>query len=1060
MKLFRRALSSVLAFVILFLTVSVSPVEVTAASKNILVVGEIEHGTVEIVSGGDNVPDNFTVRLRAFPEDGYEVGEWNVYYRSSGDTIPVERVGFSDDYTFTTPKTNRTTKYIIISAEFVKTDSVPHTVHLSYSDGSDKGSSVAIDREDGSYLPGETVTVTVKKSEGSAFATDGLEASYYIDANNNCVFLKDFADYTEVDDVTVSFSMPDADVFIVCVFDNRKATVTVEKYFGDEGKLASEMSDKELSERACYDPVTKIYDYDKKKWVTCGLPVELYTNDIMYFESPNNTYSVYENGLYVTGITAYYTIDGEEVTEDLVDYGDLGPARELKAKLVMPGVDVTIRYTVSKLYKVETDENVLGELTPNISLALPGDVVKLTPNPVETYELEEALVAFDNGDQTLPVGEDLTFVMPAFDVRINTRWRREYVSRHYTYDDVDGRVRDVFYSDDYFSHPSTEYDAHLATLSIFMTKFSMNVDGPGDENKAYWYEHQPDRVEGFFKTIGFGKFEANEDYKSRTRFDSIGVAVASREIDGYTVIAVVPRSGGYFLEWANNVWLGDGMKSDYMHEGWYNAANKLISFIKDYVAKNGITGKVKLWMAGYSRGGAVTNIAAGLLDNTLSEGVISLGNGATVRIDDLYAYTFEAPQGANVNSKTVYHPKNRLYDNIWNVINPNDLVTKVAMAQYGFTRFGRDRYITTEFFDSANYNSNRAVFKALYGMKNDASLYSADTLDMYGITGDHYAAAMAGIVGGGTYELVKAVFSGGFDVVSPDKTKVNYSADIVEVIFLEELTNVMGSRERYVKVYQSGMRDLLIGLMSDENAESENGLESMINCAIASGIGEAVGVAVPFGVVITELIDEAAYDPEDTFFMDNLVHAVKDVFSERPNELVTLAVNIGDIFDNHSTDVTVSHLEAQDYFYTTLYNDTHEGARLSTVPLRDNADMGRVTFTGFNDLKLESGGVTHVVVNGKYVGKSDVSKCDGGFAAGYYSFATMEKMELFFPVNTEVKLTSDSYSKKPYHDANYDIYCQYSSIGDAGTIKKYIDRYRGEFTYISDAVEQSFTVTP
>ena len=69
-------------------------------------------------------------------------------------------------------------------------------------------------------------------------------------------------------------------------------------------------------------------------------------------------------------------------------------------------------------------------------------------------------------------------------------------------------------------------------------------------------------------------------------------------------------------------------------------------------------------------------------------------------------------------------------------------------------------------------------------------------------------------------------------------------------------------------------------------------------------------------------------------------------------------------------------------------------------------------------------------------------------------------MELFFPVNVEFKLTSDSYSKKPYHNVSYDIFCQYNSIGREGTIKKYISGYRGEFTYISDAVEQTVTVNP
>ena len=319
MKKIRKAVSIALALVLLCLTFAVTPVKAGAADKNQLMVAETEHGSVQILGGRDSVGDNVEVRLRTFPDDGYEVGEWNVYYRGTDTKIPVEKVGVTDDYVFTTLKTNRTAKYIVISVEFVRTDAVPHTVHLSYRDISEKGNSVSIDREDGSYLPGEIVTVTVKKSDGSGYATDGLSASYYIDANNEYVFLEDFAAYTEIDEKTVTFSMPDADVFLICVFDNRKATITVEKYFADVDRLSSEMSAEELSRYLCYDPLTRVYDYDKKQWETCGLPVELYTNDVLLFESPDYSDHVYENGLYVTGITACYTIDGEDVEEDLVE---------------------------------------------------------------------------------------------------------------------------------------------------------------------------------------------------------------------------------------------------------------------------------------------------------------------------------------------------------------------------------------------------------------------------------------------------------------------------------------------------------------------------------------------------------------------------------------------------------------------------------------------------------------------------------------------------------------------------------------------------------------------
>ena len=126
----------------------------------------------------------------------------------------------------------------------------------------------------------------------------------------------------------------------------------------------------------------------------------------------------------------------------------------------------------------------------------------------------------------------------------------------------------------------------FTTLSCIMTNFSVPLKNPKSGNDIKWYSEQPDRIDGFFDSIGFTDFDTNKDYISRSNFDTIGVACANRQVDDYTVIGVGIRSGGYFREWSNNVYLGDGSKSDYMHEGWYNAANKAINYINDYISTN------------------------------------------------------------------------------------------------------------------------------------------------------------------------------------------------------------------------------------------------------------------------------------------------------------------------------------------------------------------------------------------------------------------------------------------------------------------------------------------
>ena len=135
-----------------------------------------------------------------------------------------------------------------------------------------------------------------------------------------------------------------------------------------------------------------------------------------------------------------------------------------------------------------------------------------------------------------------------------------------------------------------------------------------------------------------------------------------------------------------------------MHEGWYNAANKTIDYINEYISANRITGKIKVWIAGFSRGGATANLAAGLLDNKILNDEEIFSNDVTLTRDDLYAYTFEAPQGANYNSETVEKPGSELYNNIYNVVNPNDLVPKGqpqrsgAQGSYERVRLHQIRY--------------------------------------------------------------------------------------------------------------------------------------------------------------------------------------------------------------------------------------------------------------------------------------------------------------------------------------------------------------------------------
>ena len=597
----------------------------------------------------------------------------------------------------------------------------------------------------------------------------------------------------------------------------------------------------------------------------------------------------------------------------------------------------------------------------------------------------------------------------------------------------------IYYSDDYFRHSSTEYDSHLATLSCIMTNFSVPLKNPKSSNDVKWYSEQPDRLHGFFDSIGFMDFDTNKDYISRSNFDTIGVACANRQVDDYTVIGVGIRSGGYFREWSNNVYLGDGSKSDYMHEGWYNAANKAINYIDEYISNNHITGKVKLWIAGFSRGGATTNLAAGLLDNRIKDGAETFSNGATLRHDDLFAYTFEAPQGANYNSKNVEKPGSTLYNNIYNIVNPNDLVPKVAMSEYGFTRFGTDKFITTQFFDPQNFEDNRDVFLNLYAANGSArSDYKADDFKMYGTPLKKMAplvAELAVCLPGGAAHIYSKIKDG--SILTKDDTKANYDANIATYLLLEEMTSNIGSRDDYCKKYQQGVSNFLLSLMNDVDALKKDELTYLIGKIILS---EAVSFVPGCGDLAEKAIRSAlSSDANADAVIDAvrpLLSVIANVYWNRPNELISVGVYVNEIFQNHDNGVNIAHLEAQDSYYVANYNSNH-GILMPTVELRDSADFGRVTCKDYNDIGLYTNdGKTNLVsVKGAKGVKSEIKKCEKGFAVGYYSYATEEGLELFMPVNRKYILNMMSYSIKPKHTVSYNAFYQSVSPNSAHRIR-------------------------
>ena len=139
------------------------------------------------------------------------------------------------------------------------------------------------------------------------------------------------------------------------------------------------------------------------------------------------------------------------------------------------------------------------------------------------------------------------------------------------------------------------------------------------------------------------------------------------------------RSMGYGSEWASNARVG--LKGD--HEGFSKAAKAVYNQLEKYVNKYDID---KIWICGFSRGGAVSNVLGKLV---IDHNTVPSGN--------LYCYTFEAPYTTNSITSSSDG------EGIYNTVLLSDPIPQVPLATWGFHRYGHNMYISLK--TSSNYKN-------------------------------------------------------------------------------------------------------------------------------------------------------------------------------------------------------------------------------------------------------------------------------------------------------------------------------------------------------------------
>ncbi len=277
------------------------------------------------------------------------------------------------------------------------------------------------------------------------------------------------------------------------------------------------------------------------------------------------------------------------------------------------------------------------------------------------------------------------------------------------------------YNDSWFSAPASTYDQRIATISTLLAWSSIPEYGSFAKGDPSFY------VKRLTDMLGFEGHRTNADYKVRPTTESLGVAFAKKSIVSngktYTLVLIVPRSSGYEKEWASNLLLGSGTGD---HEGFKRSSEKLMADLKQYISDEKITGDVKLWFAGHSRGATASNLSEAYIADHPGE----LSDAITITKDDIYGYNLSCIHATTFNSEQEKTRKETEYPFIHNIEMPHDAIARLIPESYGFTRYGVSHRIdVTE--DERNEAVNvllKSIDSSVYGsyVDNDPEKNDAD----------------------------------------------------------------------------------------------------------------------------------------------------------------------------------------------------------------------------------------------------------------------------------------------------------------------------------------------
>ena len=256
----------------------------------------------------------------------------------------------------------------------------------------------------------------------------------------------------------------------------------------------------------------------------------------------------------------------------------------------------------------------------------------------------------------------------------------------------------ISWDDAWFFQDPTEYNHELASTCSVLSAIANSESAyyqAGSDSPAY--------MEDALAKLGFEEIStASYQYRSEVFDEIVDFIVGADDVVAYSVakkyvtdedgsektLYLVSIRGSYGSEWLSDVNLGNDVEyemDEITHEGFSQAAREIVDDLTERITEEAQldgTDDMALLFCGHSRGAAAANIAAAYADE------MSQGLRVLAPLESIYCYTFATPA---VTTFSTAH--DALYDNIFNIMNPSDMVPRLPLASWGYERYGNDLWL-------------------------------------------------------------------------------------------------------------------------------------------------------------------------------------------------------------------------------------------------------------------------------------------------------------------------------------------------------------------------------